>query len=703
MEQQIAFFLASILGLLFGALVVWRVMRADTNSAYARAKSETAGEVSKLEERLSGKESRIDELMRDREQLKSQIEKRAKENAELQAARVELETLVAEKDRIAREKLAAVDEAQEQLVNTFRALSAEALQGNNKAFLDMARVTLDQFQAGARNDLESRQQAIGALIDPLRESLGKVDSSVKDILKSHAGVHEQVKLLYDAQNVLRTETANLVHALRTPAVRGRWGELQLRRVVEMAGMEAHCDFDEQTSIETDEGRLRPDLIVHLPARRQLAIDAKVSLKAYLEAMEATDDQTRAAKLAEHASQVRAHVQRLGSKSYWDGLPSTPEFVVAFLPGEAFFSAALESDPDLIEFGIEHRVILSTPTTLIALLKAVAYGWRQEKLAANAQEISTLGKMLYQRLSTFTQHMESVRTNLQRTVEGYNRAVGSLESRVLVSARRFHELGAAGESELPSLDPVDNFPRSLRAVELAVSGGEPQVVTEEPEPEPIDLDLVSPRLETEPAAVDEEFEPAGAQADKPVAELPFIEWTVEGPADDAPTLEDAIPETVADEAPAEAEETPRIEVAEETAPVEDVEEPSPVGVAEELLPIEEAQEFSPAGEAEPWAIEEAEEPTVADEAEDLPPVVIADAEAEAFMSFEPVEDLEPVDEPMPVDELVPGESSSKRRRPITSRKRLSQRPMSRRPWMMTTIRRRSRAVTVARVPCHRLRR
>jgi DNA recombination protein RmuC len=373
---------------------------------------------------------------------------------------------MAETEKAHRERLALLEEAQQKLSDAFKALAAEALRSNNQMFLDLARETLAGFHKDARSDLESRQRAIDELVRPLNESLGRVDSSIQEMEKAraaaYAGVSEQVKALAAAQEALRSETANLVHALRSPAVRGRWGEVQLRRVVELAGMIAYCDFEEQAVAVSDGGRLRPDMIIRLPNGRQVIVDAKVPLKAYLEALETGDEAARAAKLKEHAGQLRTHIDRLGGKAYWAQFDATPEFVVAFVPGEAFFSAALQQDPELIEHGVGRQVILATPTTLIALLKAVAYGWRQEKLAQNAQEISDLGRTLYERLRTFAGHLEQMGRNLEQTVAGFNRAVASLETRVLVSARKFQDLGAAGPEEIPALEPVEAQPRALAA-------------------------------------------------------------------------------------------------------------------------------------------------------------------------------------------------------------------------------------------------
>jgi DNA recombination protein RmuC len=357
-----------------------------------------------------------------------------------------------------------IEDARQNLSDAFKALSADALKSNNQAFLELALASLEKYQVVAHGDLEKRQTAIQEIVKPLSESLGKVEKEIQELERNRAGAYaglsEQVKSLVDTQARLQAETANLVNALRAPQARGRWGEIQLRRVVEMAGMLEYCDFVEQESVAAEGGVLRPDLIVLLPNNKRVVVDAKVSLKGYLEALDTQDETARKDKLREHARQVRTHVTALAGKAYWAQFQPAPEFVVMFLPGEVFFSAALEQDPSLIEWSANERVVLATPTTLIALLKAIAYGWKQENLAKNAQQISDLGRELHERLGTLAGHFDDLRKGLERAVDSYNRAIGSLESRVLVSARRFRDLDAASRQEIETVEAIDRAPRAL---------------------------------------------------------------------------------------------------------------------------------------------------------------------------------------------------------------------------------------------------
>ncbi len=476
MTELLVAAIALAAGLAGGWLARAALAGRDRSAAEDRART--------LEEQLSARAREIEALRPEPErrsaaearaaripELEAELDRRGAELSDLKAKLAGLEAAVTEERKSATEKQAILSKAETVLADAFKALSADALKSNNQAFIDLAKATLEKFQEGARGDLDARHKAVDELVRPIRESLEKVDGKIGEIekvrLSSYAALNEQLKGLVDTHlPMLRNETANLVKALRQPIVRGRWGEIQLKRVVEMAGMLDHCDFLEQESRTTESGRLRPDMIVRLPGGKSIVVDAKAPISAYLDATESDDETVQRMKLADHARHVREHMTQLGRKAYWEQFDPAPEFVILFLPGEMFFSSALQQDPGLIEFGANERVIPATPTTLISLLKAVSYGWRQEALAQNAQEVATLGRQLYERIAKLGEHWGNVGDKLGRAVDAYNSATSSLETRVFVSARKLRDLKAAPEDlEIAPLFPVERVPRVIQAAEL----------------------------------------------------------------------------------------------------------------------------------------------------------------------------------------------------------------------------------------------
>ncbi len=440
-----------ILGLALGATAAWLVLRAQAAALRERLLAREA-DATRLQNELSARDSSLAETRR--------------ELAAARAEHVATQTALAAERAASTEKIAALTDAQERLSNEFKALSAAALQANNTAFLELAKETLGRTRQLADGDLEKRQLAIEALVKPLRETLTQVETKIttfdKTRAESAAALAQQLQTLAQSQLTLQNETARLSTALRSTTTAGTWGELQLRRVVELAGMSDYCDFTEQSSVTLeDRARLRPDLLVRLPGGQQIVVDAKAPNEAYRDAASAPDEATRVAKLATHAAQVRAHVDTLGAKAYWEQFQPSPEFVVLFLPGDQFLAGALSADPALLERAIVKKVLLATPATLIALLKAAAYGWRQEKAAKNAEDISAQARELYDRITGFAEHLAKIAPALENAAKAYNQAVGAFESRVLPAGRRLEELGAKGNKDLPlTLPGTETAPREL---------------------------------------------------------------------------------------------------------------------------------------------------------------------------------------------------------------------------------------------------
>jgi DNA recombination protein RmuC len=425
---------------------------------------EQAARVRDLENRLAAQEGggaaireQLEGSRRESDRLQTDLRTITAQKADAEARASEIRAGLEEQKRL-------LEEAKTRLTEAFRALAADALKSSNEDFLRLAEQRFKTLTQEAAGELEARKTAVGALVQPLQQALDAYQQEARALeekrLREISGVGRQLTEVAQAQTALQRETSNLVNALRAPQVRGRWGEIALRKTAELAGMTKHCDFSEQESVQTEGGRLRPDMVVHLPAKRDIVVDAKVALNGYLEALEAASPEQREAALARHAQQVRMHVRRLASKEYWNQFPQAPDFVVLFIPGEAFFAAAMERDPELLQDALASQVLIATPTTFIGLLLTAAYGWRQEQVAENAQRISELGRQVHERLAILIEHFAGVGKSLEKSVEAYNRAVGSLETRVLPAARRFPELDSGSGKPIPGLDPIVQTPRVL---------------------------------------------------------------------------------------------------------------------------------------------------------------------------------------------------------------------------------------------------
>jgi DNA recombination protein RmuC len=372
--------------------------------------------------------------------------------------------ILSEKLRATEARLSELGEIEMIFADKFKALSLDALKSNNESFLSLAKSQFDKLQETNKTELDSRKNSIDEMVKPIKDSLTRVDTKLEELerlrIEAHSSLVQQLKFLSDTSSSLKDETANLIKALRQPQIRGRWGEIQLRKVVELSGMLENCDFVTQESVQIEGGSLRPDMVVKLPSNRNIVVDSKAPLDAFISAIEARSEVERNAHLENHARQIRNLINGLASKSYWEHLKPTPEFVVLFIPGEAFLSAALEKDRELLEFAAERNIIIATPTTLIALLKAVYYGWRQDKMAQNTTEVAKLGRDLHERLNTFLTHYDSVRKNLDSAVGSFNKSVSSLESRVLVSVRKFRELGIDVSEDLKETQQIESSPQTL---------------------------------------------------------------------------------------------------------------------------------------------------------------------------------------------------------------------------------------------------
>jgi DNA recombination protein RmuC len=447
--------IVAIVSVLVGGAVGWLLAERRCRGEHGAAQAGAAA----AEARCADLGARLEQEAQQTESLRQLVSA-----AEKDAAALTAQLRAAQDNVIEQKKL--LDDAQTQLRSAFASVSQEALAKNNEAFLALAKERFGQLSTEATGSLDQRKAEIEGLLKPMQEILGQYQQRVAEIersrVESYSMLREQLGVLAETQRTLNAQTGQLVSALRRPNARGQWGEITLKRLVELAGMSNRCDFAEQTSVDTEDGRQRPDMLVNLPNGRQIVIDCKVALDAFLDAAAAADEDMRKVHLQRHCQQVRARSRELSAKSYWSQFARSPEFVVMFLPGESFLYAAVEHDGNLIEDCLKNRVIVATPTTLIALLKAIEFGWRQEEVTQNAEEIRELGKQLYERIGVLASHFAKLGANLDTVVSTYNQAIGSLETRVLVTARKISELGARTDKELPEPPLIDTRPRELSA-------------------------------------------------------------------------------------------------------------------------------------------------------------------------------------------------------------------------------------------------